>query len=95
MEEDIIDGFRTKFLSHVLPGESNAELLQIAARRQMINPNLSSDEAMAEVVLQCRQDNSQAPLNTANVKPYETQQIKKQKAELLAQVSKNTPNDTS
>ncbi len=49
MEEDIIDGFRTRFLRDVLPGESNAELLQIAARRQMINPNLSSDEAMAEV----------------------------------------------
>lgn len=49
MEEDIIDGFRTRFLRDVLPGESNAELLQIAARRQMTNPNLSSDEAMAEV----------------------------------------------
>ena len=30
MEEDIIDGFRLRFLNHVLPGESNAELLQIA-----------------------------------------------------------------
>ena len=49
MEEDIIDGFRLRFLNHVLPGESNAELLQIASRRQQINPNLSSDEAMAEV----------------------------------------------
>ena len=44
----------------------------------------ASDEAMAEVVSQCRQDNSQAPLNTANVKPYNAQQAKKQKAERLA-----------
>ena len=44
----------------------------------------ASDEAMAEVVSQCRQDNSKAPLNTANVKPYKAQQAKKQKAERLA-----------
>ena len=43
----------------------------------------ASDEAMAEVVSQCWQDNSQAPLNTANVKPYTAQQAKKQKAERL------------
>jgi hypothetical protein len=49
MEEDIIDSFRIKFLRDVLPGESNAQLLQIAARRQNTNPNMSADEAMNEV----------------------------------------------
>lgn len=49
MEEDIIDSFRIKFLRDVLPGESNAQLLQIAARRQSNNPNMSADEAMNEV----------------------------------------------
>jgi len=49
MEEDIIDSFRIKFLRDVLPGESNAQLLQIAARRQSTNPHMSADEAMNEV----------------------------------------------
>ena len=35
-------------------------------------------------ISQCLQDNSQAPINTINVKPYKAQQAKKQKAEQLA-----------
>ena len=39
---------------------------------------------MAEDVSQCQQDESEALINTVNVKPYKAQQAKKQKAERLA-----------
>ena len=39
---------------------------------------------MAGDVSQCLQDKSQAPINTITVKPYKTQQAKKQKAKRLA-----------
>jgi len=49
MEEDIIEGFRLKFLKTVLPGESAKELLILVNRYQEYNPSLSTDEAMAQV----------------------------------------------
>jgi hypothetical protein len=49
IEEDIIDGFRQNFLTHILPKESANELRIIANRRAARDPELSQQDAVTEV----------------------------------------------
>ncbi len=49
IEEDIIEGFRTNFLSHILPEESANELAIIANKRAARDPELSQEDATADV----------------------------------------------
>jgi len=49
IEEDIIEGFRLNFLSHILPEESANELSILANTRAARDPDLSQEEALAEV----------------------------------------------
>lgn len=49
IEEDIIEGFRLNFLSHILPEESANELSIIANRRAARDPELSQESAMGDV----------------------------------------------
>lgn len=49
IEEDIIEGFRQNFLSHILPEESANELSILANRRAARDPELSQEDAMVDV----------------------------------------------
>jgi hypothetical protein len=49
IEEDIIEGFRQNFLTHILPEESANELSIIANRRAARDPELTQEEASTDV----------------------------------------------
>ena len=46
MEEEIIEGFRLKFLSNILPHYSNTQIIALAAMRQGQDASLDSDTAI-------------------------------------------------
>ena len=45
MEEDVIEGFRLRFLQHILPHYSNLQIIKLASNRQTIDPTLDSTQA--------------------------------------------------